>query len=778
MLAQLSKPARRLIAMTLVAMLMVSSFFSPAPTMAQSQSIQSSLTGVTISYGPPYELQEDGRYADDVMETMMFLGAADILAMGFMTPLIDLNGARDIMLEALFGEIGSAATIDRGDYTGVSYSLDMLNIDGQEMGVFSLFMNQRSHGFSEFYIFIAPPALFGATMQTAQNSFTINGSPLMDGVDATAMGNMVTANIGITGGTAVTDVTDVAQPSDPDPTPDTGQTGTTTETDQSARLAYLLEITFEYGAVDTAIGTIFATLSQMEEGEIDAQTARPLLDEQYVILAGTNDRVGAIQVPAGMEAFHQEVLLWSDAVTHAGDQWFAFVDGSATSEDASTAMIDAIDVHLEFGEKLQAENMAGASDPEPTATSESTGTTGSTRSTRSTGTTEATEVAQTGSTSEDADAYIEAIQNHRQAFFESLAVWNESLDLLTDNASDADIQAARDGSLAEAEFWAGFSANAQQLTPPPGYEDVHDAYLTWAAEITELGNLWIGGLNQDSAMIDQFFEHLTVVQEADDNLQAAIASSGQQGDTGANSSSSSSSDTTEASTNSNRSSRSTGSSTSDDTTETSSRPDRTTRGSQSDTSGNTSETSGRTSASSSSAANEWLMEANNVTITWSDSFALNETAEDPQISDASIGEDKIYLQATSQNGSVVRFTVTVYENSSADSTAMINGLVNDSDAVLDLFGDGAEVIDYEIAAEASAILVRATDEIGDFWVYAQVTCVTQDCDTVSLLLIAVEGDPLVDVLDDMENGIAIEGTSISSAIPVADVEDAVDQFGN
>lgn len=783
MLVQFSKSARRLMTLALVAMMMASGLIAPASTAAQSQTIQSSLTGVNIGYGPPYELQEDGRFADETMETMMFLGSADILAMGFMTPLIDLNGARDILLEALFGETGSAATIDRGDYTGVSYSLDMLNIEGQEMGVFSLFMNQRSHGYSEFYIFLAPPALFGATMQTAQNSFTVDGTPIMDGVDSTAMGNMVTANIGITGGTAVTDVTEVTEATDPGPGTETVETGTETEhtditedIDQAERLVYLIGVTFEFGAVDGSIGTIFDLLGQLDSGASDAQTVRPLIDEEYAYLAGTRDRVAAIEVPAGMEPFHQEVLIWSDAITLAGTTWFDFVEGRTTSEAATGAMMDAIDVHLAFSDKLQAENMAITTGTESTGTTETTETTentGTTRSTRTSGTSETPETTQTGTSSTDAAAYIEAIQDHRFAFFESLSVWNENMDLINENATDADIQTAREGTLAEAEYWVEFTANAQQLTPPSGYEDVHEAYLIWAAEITELGNLWVGGLNQDADMLDQFFDQLPVVQEADDNLQSAITSAGQQ-DTG----SETSTEGTETTSGSSRSSRSTSSTgETSETTETSSRPDRNTRGgSQTDTSGNTSETSGR--SGSSSLPNEWYMEANDVTISWSDDFALSVSASEPQITDVQAGEDKIYLDGTSARGNAIEFNITVYDNDDADSTGLINAVLNDVNAAESTFGVGSEIVDSEVGAEASAVLVRATDEIGEFFIYAQVTCVTSNCDTVSVLLIAVEGDVLVKVLGDMENGVVIDGTAVSSAIPISDIENAVNQFGN
>ena len=789
MLVQLKGTIRRVITFALVAMMMFASLLSPTPTAAQSQSIQSNLTGVTITYGPPYELQEDGRYSDDVMETMMFLGTADVLAVGFMSPLIDLNGARDILLDALFGDIGSAATIDRGDYTGVSYSLDMLNIDGLEMGVFSLFMNQRSHGFSEFYVFLAPPAFFGNAMQTAQNSFSIDGAQLMNGVDPIAMGNMVTANIGITGGEAVTDVTDV-----------TGSSGNTTETstsntgsDQDARATYLAAVTAEFDAVDQSLTTNAQAFRDVSDELITPAEGRVIIDQALTHLQGTNDRVAAIQVPAEMQDFHEEVLFWSDEVSKAGTTWFAALDGNATQDQAVDAINNAATVHADFRPKLDAEKEKLATD------STDTDTTGSTT----------TETTQTGSTgSSDVSAYIETVQGHRLEFLESWSSFNESVASIGDNPTDAVLQQARADTTATAESWLSYPSRVQQVTPPAGYEDVQDAYVFWADSVTELGNRWIAYMNGDQSQVEAFSAQISVVQEADTNLQAAITRANEQGsgsetttadtsstDTGSDTGSSSSSRTTRStdsgssdetdssetattensSETSGRTTRSTDSDSSTDTTEDAG-TSRTTRGGNSTTTDNTSETSGR--STSGSAANEWLMEISGATIAWNDDFSLSADAADPQYSNEETGEDHILLQTVTADGATVEVSVTTYENTSTNSMSLADALVDDPDFVVDLYDEGAEVLAYEIAPDESAVLIRAVDNIGSYYVYIQVTCVSANCDTLSLLIIATEGYPLIDTLDAMESGVAVEGLSISAAIPVVDVEEIVNQFGN
>lgn len=785
MIVQAGNSARRAVTFAIVMVMMLGSLAAPMPTMAQSQTIQSSLTGVSIAYEAPYSLLDDGQFVDDAMEAMMFAGPADVLAIGFMSPLIDLNGARDVMVEALFGESGSSATIDRGDYTGVSYSLDMLNVDGQEMGVFSLFMSERSHGYSEFYIFLAPPSLFGSTMQTAQSSFTIDGNPLMDGVDPLAMGNMVTANVGITGGEAVTDVTEVTDPEDTGTdtsgtdTTETDTTGTddSDTTDQGGegdQLTYVLAVMQEYTVVDASLINIANSLDQYSNDEITADQAFDAITTEAEFLAGLNDRVALIEVPAGMEDLHEETLYWADAVSSIGTTWIAAIDGTGTQDAASSALSHGIDVHIEFGDTLQGHQISIG---ESGDTSESG---------------ETTETTQTDTGATDADAYIESIQNHRSTFYESFGAFNSSLASLDGEPTDAEIRTAFDATLVEAEAWAGYSATAQQLTPPPGYEGVQEAYLAWAGHVTEMGNLWIAALNGEEGQLDAFFDYIPTLEQSETDLDVAIADAEGQasGDSnGASTVGNDGDDTGDSSETITRTTRSSGTTEDEDVSDsvgTTERPDRTQRSSGSSGDDeeitNTSETSGNASADDTDVAstdlpNEWLTDANGVSITWSDDFALTSNASESQVSDVSAGEDVLYLQATTGGGSVP-VLVTVLENPGNDSTAIVDALVEDPAQAEDIWGPDTQIHDSTTTPGASAVLMHAEDEIGGYWVYLQVTCLDPSCGTLVLLDIATEGAPLVETLDIARSGLAVDGVSVSAVMPIADVEDTVERIGD
>ncbi len=470
---------RNLLAVLLVTAMMGGGMLSPAGVVAQVQSVQSQLTGATITYGPPYQLQADLGYADENLEMIVLLGAADMLSIGFMSPLVDLNGARDIILEALFGEGVVAASIDRGDYPAVSYSLDMMNIDGSEMGVFSLFMNNRSHGFAEFYIFIAPPALFASTMQTAQNSITIAGTPVMDGVDATVMGNMVAANVGITGGTAVTNVTDVTNqttttvPTQPAQPTQTTQTTQTTQPDANARATYLAAVQAEFETANTALTDFVSAFDAFTQQTKTADEVRPIINSTMQTLAGTSQRAGAIQPPAGMETFHQEFLAWAQAMTNVGVAWANFNNGTATADDHRLALLDAIDAHTAFAESLDAELNATSQAPQQPA--------------QPTQTTQTTQPV-----SGDREAYLAAVQAEYDTATAELATILGTLEAMSNETMPA-AEAVPILDTAHQSL-SGTSGRAAAIQPPAGMEAFHQEFLAWAQTMTDLGLGWAAGV--------------------------------------------------------------------------------------------------------------------------------------------------------------------------------------------------------------------------------------------------------------------------------------------
>ncbi len=487
---------RRLLSMIGTLLLLTGMAMGPASVSAQAQTLTSDLTGVPITYASPYELMPDLGYSDDILEMIVFQGEANLVAVGFIPASIDLSGARDILLDGFFSELASPITLDRGEYQGVSYSLDMTNADGQEFAIFSLFLNNRNDGYAQFSLFIAPPSLFVTTMQSAQNSITVDGTPLMDGVDAAVMGDLVTANIGTTGGSTTTSVTEVTNNVET-PTPVTQQS-TASDADIAA---YLDAVTAEYNTADTALGTILATISGLNDGTVTSANATPILTEQSAVLSGVSDRAAAIAAPAGMDAFHQDFLDWAAVMTDAGDAWTAFAGGSIDSETYISSLENAISIHLSFGDALTAAEAGG------------------------TGTTDTPTQAPTEAVATDAAAvedYLAAIADQRASFQTSMATFSTSLNVITDGVESADDSAAAQSTIDEANSWLTYGDTASQLKPPAGYEGVQAAYEDWANAVVALGNSWLGFAAQDGTTIDDVQANLDAVGTAETQLDVAI----------------------------------------------------------------------------------------------------------------------------------------------------------------------------------------------------------------------------------------------------------------
>lgn len=640
--------SHRLLTAVLVGMLAFAGVLAPAT--AQAQTVTSSITGSTISYAQPYTVDPDNAAADANMEMFIFLGPIDLLSVGFMSPLLDINLARDSFLQGFFGEMGTSVTIDRGDYGNVSYSLDMMDVDGLEMAVFTLFLSERDHGYSEFYVYVAPPSLFGASMQTAQNSISVDGTAAMNGVDATAMGNMVTANIGITGGAAITDVSEAQTTETEDPSTDVTET--------------------------------------------------PSGDQ-----------------PAG-----------------------------------------------------------------------------------------------------DADAYMDSVVAHFNAHQASMGTFSENfLIMLDDVSTDQEKQAAAQLTLGEAQVWVGYPEQAAQLTAPAGLESLHEEYINWSNVMAEGGNYYVAAANGEEGALDSFLDHLETMGAADEALANEINAVGTPGSdepseptqeaetlevTETVEATEEVTATTEASntsSGSSRTSRSGGTSSStddnDDSETTSSRSTRSTRGTQTETDNdtdstdtgnsrssrtspannnqNTSETGGNQGSGSTTAAgNVWVTDYHGVEISWDDSFALNSTVDEPQISDPDASLDRIYLETTFYSDGTMRFVLTLLPNPSGNGSDLIEGTVADDDALESVFGESVSVVDYVLGDDASAVLVVSDD--GETFSYLEITCVTPDCDVISVLSLAGPDHALLATLEEVETGVKVEGEPVFGSMSLEEIEFGMD----
>lgn len=732
----------------LMVVLMLASSVIPHQASAAPQTVTSQLTGVSISYDAPYELQPDLGYADDTSEMIAFAGYGDVLVMGFLPASIDLNGARDMLLDALFTDVGAINTIDRGDYTGVSYSLDIVNFDGSEMGVFSLFMNQRSHGFAEFYFYIAPPSIFASGLASVQSAIAVNGTGIFQGVDPNAMGNMVTANIGSTGGTEGKDLGDIENNDDVTPTEETKADAGDVDDYVGAIQDHRDQFADSWVAFNDALAEFGDAKTDADKTAAIQKTATEAQAWQgYLAEAQT------LSAPAGFEDVQDAYLAWAGSVSDLGDVWIGYLKGEGPTYDQFSAQLDVVNSSSDD----LTDALVAADGSTTTPTEEATKETGTTVD------------------AGDADAYLATIADQREAFTDSFVSFATALADFSNATTDADKQAAIQTTADEAGTWQDYLTTAQSLTPPAGYEDVQDAYLAWAGAVADLGATWYSILNGDGATMDDFSTASAAVDAASADLDAAIADA--QGST--TTVATEEANTGSSSTRSTRSTRDTATevATEEATKATvgGSRSTRSTGTEEATKETNTSETkgtSGRTTSTNSSSQSEWEGPATGLTIAWDDAHFVLDDSTDPKTTDEANGRD--YLELLGDGWPVSVYLATV---DNGDTSGMVKNLTKDSATVENAFGDGAELALTDGDADSSAALVRVNPDT-DVWMYIQFTCLDASCDSIVSLFIIAEGPELPTVLDEVEQGITVDGDTIPLVIPSSDVDDTIQGFGN
>ena len=73
--------------------------------------------------------------------------------------------------------------VESGVSGGVPYTVNLVTIDGETYGAFSLYYPRTTRGVAEGYAYLAPISRFGEGLFGAKQSITVNGTPIFEGVD-------------------------------------------------------------------------------------------------------------------------------------------------------------------------------------------------------------------------------------------------------------------------------------------------------------------------------------------------------------------------------------------------------------------------------------------------------------------------------------------------------------------------------------------------------------------------------------------------------------------
>lgn len=155
-------------------------------------------TGDEITWDDPWAFDPDVSEVGDGYEIVALSGDLSSLLISVLPNGLDIEDARDLVLDEFQAGTDAFATVDRGAYDNISYSLDAARIDGADLGVFTLFRGGSGNTPTFAYIVIGMVQGFSEDFRSAQEEITVDGDLIFDGVD----GEDLERQLGNSGGNA------------------------------------------------------------------------------------------------------------------------------------------------------------------------------------------------------------------------------------------------------------------------------------------------------------------------------------------------------------------------------------------------------------------------------------------------------------------------------------------------------------------------------------------------------------------------------------------------
>lgn len=227
------------------------------------------------------------------------------------------------------------------------------------------------------------------------------------------------------------------------------------------------------------------------------------------------DVAADLVAPRGFEDVEDAYLDLADSVGETGEFWeeyWALESGDPDEEDALADFNDSFDTTLDLIDEVQdlVDDAGGSSPGSGDATDDEADSA------------DASDDNDDGTDVGDPDAYIDEVISQSEEWDESIARFNEIVNLWVDgDATDDDISELS-GILI---LWMGAPAVAAELEAPAGFEDVQDAYEAYADSLFEASvafTSWLGaesGSTESEDALADFGAAMTDVDEAYNDLQ-------------------------------------------------------------------------------------------------------------------------------------------------------------------------------------------------------------------------------------------------------------------
>ncbi len=140
---------------------------------------------VEVIWNRPWSFDEENSSIDESGE---FIVLTDdpwaAMAVSVFPEAVDSEYARDFILEEAEYFFDDVEQIDQGSYDNSSYSLDLADFEGMQLGLFTLFIGDENAETTYFYFFLATVDVFSDSMIDAQENVEIDGQPIFDGVES------------------------------------------------------------------------------------------------------------------------------------------------------------------------------------------------------------------------------------------------------------------------------------------------------------------------------------------------------------------------------------------------------------------------------------------------------------------------------------------------------------------------------------------------------------------------------------------------------------------
>lgn len=151
------------------------------------------ISGAVISWEGDWEFVPKYNRVSETFDLVGLLSNRGLQMMASLPAVTEPVAARD-EFRLLFAEGATGIdNVDSGESVGVAYSLDLIDVRDTVWAVFVV--STSASGYLMTYVTYAPADIIGNALDAARSAITVDGLPILDGVDGAGVQRVVTAAV-------------------------------------------------------------------------------------------------------------------------------------------------------------------------------------------------------------------------------------------------------------------------------------------------------------------------------------------------------------------------------------------------------------------------------------------------------------------------------------------------------------------------------------------------------------------------------------------------------